>query len=77
MPASAPAKIEERLEHEIDPSLQRELHKYPGKWVAITRSELIAAGDDPAKVLAKARADGYSAPILYHVPQEGDSAYFL
>jgi hypothetical protein len=69
-------QLEEPLEAEIDPSLQRELHKHPGKWVAMTRHELLSVEDSPEKALANA---GIESPILYRVPtpEEARSFYCL
>lgn len=58
--------------HEISPTVQRELWKYPGQWAAITRTKLIAIGSTPKRVLAKAQAEGYQSPILYRVPHAGE-----
>ena len=62
---------EEPITHEIAPALEKELLDYPGKWVAITRSELISFGDDLEDVLAEARARGFESPIIWHVPEPG------
>lgn len=49
----------------------------PGKWVALTRSEIIATGDTPLTVLKAARDKGIAAPMLHRVPQDADTAYFF
>jgi hypothetical protein len=65
----------EDLVHEIEPQLQQELLKHPGKWAAITRSKILAIGDDPRKVVAAARKMGIAAPILYRIP-DASTLYF-
>ena len=71
------AALEEPLEYEIDPELQRELFEYAGKWVAITRSTLIAVGDTPRAVYDQARAEGIGSPIIYRVPENREAVYFF
>jgi hypothetical protein len=72
----AERELEQPLEHEIDPSVQEELLRHPGKWAAITRSEVIAIADTPSAALKEARAHGHESPILYFVP-EGSTSYFF
>lgn len=36
---------DEDLVHEIEPAVQEQLVKHPGKWAALTRSEVIAIRD--------------------------------
>jgi hypothetical protein len=67
---------DEPIQREIDPALQTLLMKHPGKWAAITRSEIIALADDPGTVVRKAREKGHAAPILYHVP-DASTLYFF
>lgn len=74
--AIADRELEQPLEHEIDPQIQTELLKYPGKWVAFTRSEIVAVADEAADAWEGARAKGVASPILYRVP-EGVTAYFF
>ena len=62
---------QEPLVHEIAPALEKELLNYPGKWVAVTRSELISFGDDLGIVLGEAHARGFESPIVWHVPEPG------
>lgn len=61
----------EPLQHVLDPSIQDELGKYPGKWVALTRSAVIAVGDNVASVRAEATDKGILSPILFKVPEPG------
>jgi hypothetical protein len=37
---------------------------YPGKWIAVQGSELIAVGDKPESVLAEARRKGVKDPLV-------------
>lgn len=69
--------IEQPLEHEIDPGIQEELLKHPGKWVAITRSRVLAVGDDVMTVLREARKLGVEEPIIFRVPNDDGAAYFF
>lgn len=71
------AQVEDPLEHEFDPELQKELLKHAGKWVAMTREQLLAVGDTAAEALAGAKERGVSMPILYHVPSDRDTFYFF
>lgn len=73
--AIAERELEQPLEHEIDPKLQEELLKHPGKWVAITRSELLAVADLAEDAYRVAREKGVELPILYRVP-DAATAYF-
>jgi hypothetical protein len=75
--AGRTTELEDRLEFEIDPALQKELLRHPGKWVTMTRHEVIAIGDTPQEVLTKARAEGHRSPILYQVPTPGEDVYFF
>lgn len=70
-------KLEEPLEHEVDPELQEELLKHRGRWVAMTRAKLLAVGDSPAEVLAAAHEVGCESPILYFVPRDDRAVYFF
>jgi hypothetical protein len=74
--AIADRELEAPLEHEIDPQLQEELLRHTGKWVAMTRTRILAVGDDPQTIFEQARASGVDAPILYHVPDVGTSYFF-
>jgi hypothetical protein len=67
---------DEPTQHEIEPALQTLLLAHPGKWAAITRSEIVAIGDDPRRVIEKARAAGVTAPILYRVPSESTTYWY-
>ena len=56
------------LVYEIEPSVQEELIKHPGKWVAMRRSRILAIRDTPAEAYAAGREAGVGVPILYQVP---------
>jgi Family of unknown function (DUF5678) len=73
----AESALEEPLEHEIDPDVQRELLNYPGRWVTLLRSRLLAVGDSPAEVLRAAHELGEDNPILYCVPEDQQTSYFF
>ena len=53
---------------EIEPSVQEELIKHPGKWVAMTPPGFLAIRDTPAEAYAAGREAGVGVPILYQVP---------
>lgn len=74
--AERPTALEQPLEHELDPGVQAELMHHPGKWVALTRSAIVAVGDDIPGVLEAASAAGVDSPILYQVPS-GESTLFF
>jgi hypothetical protein len=69
--------IEAPLEHELDPQLQDALVAHQGRWVATTRSEILAVGDSASEVLKAARAAGIESPIVYRVPEDSRTAYFF
>jgi hypothetical protein len=69
--------VEERLQFEIDPALQQRLFEHAGKWVALTRSEIIAIADTPSEAFHAAQEAGITDPILYRVPEDKDTVYFL
>jgi hypothetical protein len=73
----AERELEQPLEHEIDPALQRELLKHPGEWVAVTRSELIASSTEVAEVFRLAAERGVASPIVFQVPRDDGTAYFF
>ena len=70
-------ELEEPLEHEFDPTLVRELWAYRGRWVATTRTELLAVGDTAEDVLSSAQEFGVEAPIVFQVPAGDRTAYFF
>ena len=60
------------LEHDV----QKELLKHPGKWVALTRSKILAVGDTADEALEAAHAAGHKDPGLYRVPEKARSYFF-
>jgi hypothetical protein len=38
--------------------------EYPGKWVAVHGSELVAIGDSPSEVVSAAQARGIDDPLI-------------
>lgn len=67
---------DEPTQYELDPALQTLLLAHPGKWAAITRSEIVALANDPATAVKRARAKGHEAPIIYHVPDASNLYFF-
>ena len=59
------------LVYEIEPSVQEELIKHPGKWVAMTRSKVLAIRDAPAEAYAAGREAGVGLPISTRSPTSG------
>lgn len=60
----------------ITKTLQAQLRAYRGKWVAMTRNQLLASGNTVGGVLRAARRKGVEHPIVYKVPTEERTAYF-
>lgn len=77
MGSSAAASIEEPREVELTPALQELLLEHPGKWAAVTESEIIGLGDTPTEALAVAMKAGVPDVILHRVPDDGNTAYFF
>ena len=67
----------EPLEREFDPELLKELARYRGRWVATTRSRLLADGDSATEVYLAARESGIPVPIVFRVPEDGRTRYFF
>lgn len=57
--------------------LQERLLAHRGKWVAMTKTDLLAVGDSPDEVLHKATELGVKRPILYRVPEAANSTMFF
>lgn len=64
-------------EHVIAPALQDELLRHQGRWVAITRSKLVAIGDSPAEVVRLAQEKGAKRPMIYRVPSDHSTTFLL
>jgi len=62
--------------HVIEPRMQQRLLEHPGKWVAMTRTRIVAVGDSPTEVLRDARLGGLLHPIVYRVPEAGTGYFF-
>lgn len=60
--------LHEDLIYEIEPDVQDELIKHPGKWAALTRTKLLAIADTSMEAFEAAHALGIESPILYLVP---------
>ena len=58
----------EDLIYEIEPGVQAELTKHPGKWAALTRTEILAIRDTSTEAYVAAVEAGVDSPILYLVP---------
>lgn len=54
--------------NEIEPNVQEELLRHPGRWVALTRSRVIVVCDSPTEAYDAARRAGIEVPTLYFVP---------
>lgn len=65
------------LEQEFSPELGGEFAKYPGKWVAFTRDEIVGVGDTPEEAVAEARSAGYDAVFVLRVPTENQRNFVL
>jgi hypothetical protein len=59
---------DEDLVYEIEPGVQAELAKHPGKWAALTRFEVLAIRDTSTEAYAAAVKAGVQSPILYLIP---------
>ena len=70
-------ELEDRLQHEIDPELQKELLRYPGKWALITRSKLIAIASSPSDLMKKGEKVEASGVMLYRIPEDSNTAFFF
>lgn len=43
------------------------LQSYAGRWVVLEGEQIIAAGDDPAELVAAARGQGIRSPYVFYV----------
>lgn len=46
--------------------------EYPGEWIAVNGSQLVAHGMDLLSVGETARAAGIVRPLFHHVPEENE-----
>ena len=60
----------------LSPSVQRDVLKHRGKWVAVTAEVVLAVGDSRAAVLKAAAKRGYKSPLVYRVPEKATAAYY-
>lgn len=67
---------DEAPEYVLAPELQDELIRHPGKWAAITQTELIALADTSEEAYRLAGERGIETPILYHVPDQRARSYY-
>ncbi len=58
----------EDLVFEIEPAIQEELRKHPGKWAALTPSKIIAIRDTSTAAYQAAREAGIETPRIYPIP---------
>lgn len=66
----------DRTADEIAPAVQEALIKHPGKWAALTRTEVLAIEATPDAAYRIAREKGVETPILYHVPDRNGTYYY-
>lgn len=66
----------EAVEHELDPRLVKKLARYRGRWVAVSGSRVLADGDSPQDVYAKAREQGVDVPVVFRVREDDRRTYF-
>lgn len=74
--AERPVHVDEPLELELDPSVERQLHDHEGEWVAMTRDQLLATGATAEEVWQAARDLGVESPIVYLVPSDAKATYY-
>ncbi len=65
------------LQHEIDPQLQKELLRHPGKWALITRSRLIAIASSPTDLMKAGEKVEARGVMLYRIPDDSNTAFFF
>lgn len=66
----------EQPRYEIEPRLQEKLMEHPGKWVAMTRDELLFVSESPTEAYEEAVKMGVDTPIMYRVPDSHERAYY-
>jgi hypothetical protein len=52
--------------------LARHQREYPGAWVALEGSVLLAVGPSLKEVRETAKRMGHERPLLHHIPEEFD-----
>jgi hypothetical protein len=69
--------VSSTLEYEIAPELLAKVNDLPGKWVAITRSDLLGVGDTADDALKDAGiTEASEQVILRRVPDNRGRSYF-
>lgn len=60
-------------------NLERELWFHAGKWVVVTRDELVAVADTPREAFDKAKEsrDSLEGLFLHYVPESEGKLYFF
>lgn len=81
-PAKAKPPLDKRVPCEPMPDDKRERqwvtehkHEYPGQWVALDGSRLIAASPVEEKVWDAVDADGATLPLVLRIPSPDDLPY--
>ena len=69
-PEPAPNPVRQR--HDEMSWLAQNAHLYPGQWVALDGSRLVAHGPDLKTVSTAASNQGIERPLLTHLPEESD-----
>lgn len=65
------------LQTDLSDDLERILTEYRGKWVATTRTRLLAVGDTQQEVLAHKNVKLARSPFVFRVPDESARGYFF
>ena len=57
---------------------QKQLAKYAGKWIAVSKSKLVSAGDSVSEVMQEVKKKGIkSVPLVTMVPRKDEGPYIL
>lgn len=62
--------------NEIDPVIRDAVFEHPGKWVSMTRTEILAVTDSPEEAYEAAQERGVETPLLYLVPTGETGVYY-
>lgn len=68
--------VKDRAERVLESDVQEALHKYAGRWVVVTRDQIVSAGDTPQEAWAEAVERGVTEAALYRVPEK-DTVFIL
>jgi hypothetical protein len=74
---SGASAIEEPIELVLTRDVEKALGKHPGKWAAVTRTQVLAVGDSAEDVLRGAAKLGNKEPILLRVPDTANTIYLF